>query len=424
MTDVFAPTAEQSAIIAHEGAAFVTACPGAGKTRTMVERARHLLDGQTDRRGIAFLSFTNAAVDELDARLRAFGVLPSPLFPSFIGTFDRFLWQFFVAPFGMTGCTELPRLIPDKPDWEVVPFDGAQSLPLKAFHRKTFKLDREFAAELGFKEDRNATSHETLAGKMIASARAKGHVDFDDIRDCVQERLADLEFSKRLGRALAARFREIVVDEAQDCNPADLKIVQWLRDAGLIVKVICDPNQSIYEFRGGVTNELADFAGTFDALNRLPMSGNFRSTPAICAAIVALRPPALRGKSDQAVGRYKDDPTPVHILSYGGNGVPAAIGTKFTELAVSLGIAPTSSPILASTSSSAGKAIGRPHLGETKHLTLALAQAATDYHFSFGLGNRREALIALHKAVLLVQCRISGFGGYCPSSEHSAQLAA
>jgi len=92
--------------------------------------------------------------------------------------------------------------------------------------------------------------------------------------------------------------------------------------------------------------------------------------------------------------------------------VPAAIGAKFTELAVSLGIAPGSAPIVASTSSSAGKAIGRPHLGETKHITLVLAQAATNYHFSFGLGNRREALVALHKAVLLVQCRISSLGGY------------
>jgi DNA helicase-2/ATP-dependent DNA helicase PcrA len=85
----YVPTQEQQAAIDHVGTAFVTACPGAGKTRTMVERARLLLNHPDDRRGIAFLSFTNAAVDELEARLRAFGVLPTPLFPSFIGTFDR-----------------------------------------------------------------------------------------------------------------------------------------------------------------------------------------------------------------------------------------------------------------------------------------------------------------------------------------------
>jgi DNA helicase-2/ATP-dependent DNA helicase PcrA len=86
----YAPTQEQQNVIDHAGTAFVTACPGAGKTRTMVERARQLLNHPDDRRGVAFLSFTNAAVDELEVRLRALGVLPAPLFPSFIGTSDRF----------------------------------------------------------------------------------------------------------------------------------------------------------------------------------------------------------------------------------------------------------------------------------------------------------------------------------------------
>jgi superfamily I DNA/RNA helicase len=117
----YAPTREQQEIIDHIGAAFVTACPGAGKTRTMVERACQLLEHLDDRRGVAFLSFTNAAVSELESRLREFGALPVPLFPSFIGTFDRFLWQFLIAPFGIPGCGQVPKLVPDKSDWEVIP---------------------------------------------------------------------------------------------------------------------------------------------------------------------------------------------------------------------------------------------------------------------------------------------------------------
>jgi hypothetical protein len=53
------------------------------------------------------------------------------------------------------------------------------------------------------------------------------------------------------------------------------------------------------------------------------MSGNFRSSPAICAAISQLRPPATRGAPDKAMGKYKDETTPVYIISYGGAGVPA-----------------------------------------------------------------------------------------------------
>lgn len=120
----YLPTKEQETIIKHEGHAFVRACPGAGKTRTLVERARHLLSNSADRRGVAFLSFTNAAAEELEARLRGFGILPSPLFPSFIGTFDRFLWQFLIAPFGVEGCSQPLRIVPDKSEWEVKPFEG------------------------------------------------------------------------------------------------------------------------------------------------------------------------------------------------------------------------------------------------------------------------------------------------------------
>jgi DNA helicase II / ATP-dependent DNA helicase PcrA len=406
----YKPTKEQEAVVAHAGSAFVTACPGAGKTRTMVERARLLLADRSDRRGVAFLSFTNAAVGELEARLRSLGVLPTPLFPSFIGTFDRFLWQIFVAPFGIDGCEAPPQLIPDKAHWPVQPHETMQAIPLRAFDRTTGRIDRAIAAEVGF--DRDASRHEARAQKMVTDARTRGHVDFEDVRECVRARLADRPFAERLGGALAARFREIVVDEAQDCNPADLDVVQWLRDSGLTVKVICDPNQSIYKFRGGVTDELDKFAERFSNSDRLPISGNFRSTPAICSAIVALRPPTSRGCPDQALGPLRDDETPVHVLSYGGTSVPATIGAKFGEIARSLGIPNDEAPILASRLPSAGKAIGHPAPKETAHMTLTLARAVTDFHFSFSLGNRREALVALHRAVLLVQGHIQAAGEY------------
>ncbi|MGY3038811.1 DNA helicase-2/ATP-dependent DNA helicase PcrA [Rhodanobacter sp. TND4EL1] len=412
MTDAYSPTPEQEAIVAHEGPAFVTACPGAGKTRTMVERARQLMTDGDDRRGVAFLSFTNAAVDELESRLRSFDILPTPLFPSFIGTFDRFLWQFFVAPFGMEGCEVAPRLIPDKREWQIQPHPKMQPLPLRAFDRQTGKVNRQVAAELGYSADRDVARHEAHALKVLTAALTKGHVDFDDVRQCVRVRLGDKAFASRLGTALAARFREVVVDEAQDCNPEDLEIVQWLRDSGLTVKVICDPNQSIYQFRGGVTDELNKFGARFDARDRLPMSGNFRSTPAICSAIVALRPPASRASPDQALGRHKGDLTPVYILAYGGTAVPDAIGKRFNEITKSLKILSADAPVLASRLVTAAKAIGHPSLEETEHMTLVLARAVTDFYFSFGLGNRRETLVGLHRAVLLIQDKIGSLGEY------------
>ncbi len=414
MTAPYCPTGQQKTVIVHDGSAFVTACPGAGKTRTLVERARHLADRTDNTRGVAFLSFTNAAVDELQCRLRLFGLLPSPLFPSFIGTFDRFLWQFFIAPFGIPGCAVLPRLVLDKNSWAVKPpFPKAQALTLECFDRKTGVIDAARAGELGFDtKERNPAAWETCARSIIQSARVKGLVDFDDVRLSVAERLADTDFAGRIGAALAARFREIIVDEAQDCNPSDLAVVRWLRRSGLSVKVICDPHQSIFKFRGGITKELFDFADTFDLSDRLVMSGNFRSTAAICSAIVALRPPSARADKDEAIGKHMDDSTPIHLLSYSGNGVSTAIGAKFADLVRSLDITIGHAPILASTLPSASKAIGQPTLGKTNEKSLLLAQAVMSYHFSFATGSRREALTALHRIILLIQGHIGTMGDY------------
>ena len=69
VTAPYCPTGQQKTVFAHDGSAFVTACPGAGKTRTMVERARHLADRTDDKRGVAFSVLHNAAVDELQSRL-------------------------------------------------------------------------------------------------------------------------------------------------------------------------------------------------------------------------------------------------------------------------------------------------------------------------------------------------------------------
>lgn len=410
---LYAPTDEQRIVIQHVGDAFVTACPGAGKTRTMVERARRLLNDPDDRRGVAFLSFTNAAVDELEARLRSLRVLPVPLFPSFIGTFDRFLWQFLISPFGIPGCEVSPTLVRDKSEWQVKPFESAQPLPLRCFDRTTGKVRPAVAKDEGFDVDaRSIKAHETSALSIIDNAMSKGRIDFEDVRVCVRVRLNDGRFYAHVGAALGARFREIIVDEAQDCNPADLAIVQWLRNSGISVKVICDPNQSIYEFRGGVTDELLKFADTFGSTDRLPMSGNFRSTPAICAAIVALRPPTAGSNPDQSLGRYRNDPTPVHILSYGGSGVSSVIGSTFRQLAEGLGIPSHDAPVLASTLASANKAIGQPSLGSTTHRTLLLAEATMNYHFAFAIGNRREALVGLHRITLLIQGHIGALGSY------------
>ena len=394
----FKPSDEQRRVIEHPGSAFIAACPGAGKTRVMVERARKLLNGRPSGRGIAFLSFTVAAVSELEDRLRREGIVQTPPFPHYIGTFDMFIWQFLIAPFGIDGCDTKARLIPDKDDHMIQPFAGAQSLPLKFFNRQSGDAILAMVKRSGFVG--MTTAHETAARNTRARFLQRGELDFSDARSVALARLRDPACGAVLGSAFEARFLELIVDEAQDCNPVDLEIIAWFRAAGVPVKVICDPNQSIYAFRGGVALELRQFAETFAADERMPMNGNFRSSGHITRGVVALRAPGARATLDEALGKHREEPTAIQILSYSGKGVPATIGATFGKLITAMGLEARDCPVVSATRRTGANALGHPQDTGVRDLSYRLAVAVSDFHFSFELGSQKEALVAIHRIML------------------------
>jgi hypothetical protein len=399
----FKPTEEQKAVIAHSGSAFISACPGAGKTQVLVERARQELKITSTGRGLAFLSFTNAAISELKSRLQAEALLLTPPFPHYVGTFDTFIWQFFIAPLGIPGQAKAPRLIPDMDDRAVVPYKDAQELPLSCFDRAAGTMIPEKAKQFGF----DTAAKPGLTAKYEATARycrerfiARGELGFSDVRAVVKGHLTDIPLSTKLSAALAARFREIVVDEAQDCNPADIEIINWLRNAGIVTKIICDPHQSIYEFRGGVTDQLFALRDSFDRRDQLAMNGNFRSNPNICKAIAAFRAPGEQNASDQSLGPAANDSTHVHILHYSGNSIPTSIGEKFRALVHELNLDPMNCPVVSSARDAACSAVGQAADTTTKDRTLRLALAVTSFHAGLEVNARKQGTEVLHGIVL------------------------
>lgn len=414
MSRDFFPTLEQKAVVECDGSAFVTACPGAGKTRVLVERARYLLESRGLRRGIAFLSFTEVAVSELGERLRIEKLLLPPTMPSFVGTFDSFLWRFFIAPFGIPGLDVKPRLIPDLESRDVVPYPNARALPLKIFDRVTGVPNAEELRNAKFTAD--TRKHQAAAIRMRDRFRVRGEVDYADARTIALSRLRSPDASPALAKALRARFGELIVDEAQDCNPEDLEIIHWFRNIGMPVKVICDPHQSIYGFRGGVTHELAAFAETFPKHERLSMAGNFRSSQAIVHAVSRIKRHDGSGPADQALGQYRNEARPVHLLFYPGSSVPESVGAYFSALVGGLGVKPEDCPIVAATRKSGARALGIPIDDDSKHLACRLAVAVGAFHASFGRGGRREALEELHKIVLHIE-------GHLPNKSYRQHMA-
>jgi len=392
----------QQAVIDHVGNAYVEACPGAGKTRTLVQRVERLSRVIAPRKGIAVLSFTNSAVDEFKERCRSYGILERLLYPSFIGTFDGFLNHFLLMPFGIPGCPHRPVIVDSWDGIEVthgIQGIAARPVPLSRFDAATGRIDLSAVRDprIVTAVQPHQAEYEEVARWRRRALNAKGLLCADDARLVVKRILSDRPKADAIGKALAARFSEVIVDEAQDCNADDVAVLQWLKRHGIPLVVLCDPDQAIYGFRKGTNEALRTFIQDFPPLT---MNGNFRSSRIICTAAGTMR---ARGTTDLAVGDCHDATDPIILMPYGNKAKPG-IGTKFIALATALGV--TESIVLAHKRRVAEQASGTPSQHASSSGKLArIARLVVDFHSPTTTGRQRDARL---KSMIRLLLEIEG----------------
>ncbi len=330
-------TPEQERFANHDAEAFVEACPGAGKTRTVVARLSKITETLPPRRGVAILSFTNSAVEEFTKRSREAGVDPLLRYPSFVGTFDAFVRHFLVLPFGIAAGAARPIIVDS---WEriglaKIRLSGKKSftgpgVSLDVFDAETNAVDPARIGHIALRQHviKHQADYERAAANRRRFLHRLGNLSAIDARVEARRHFQNPAWNQALGRALAARFHEVIVDEAQDCNPLDLEILSWLRSHGLRVTVVCDPDQAIYGFRHGKPSELQAFGEKYSPENQLGLTGNFRCSGPICSLAATLR---SRQNPDTPLGETADITHPVIVVTYSGRAVPPDIGSLFIE---------------------------------------------------------------------------------------------
>lgn len=374
--------ARQQKVVEHKGECHVEACPGAGKTLTLVRRVISVSGTLGLRQGIAVLSFTNSAVDEFKEKYRS-ETGTSPLsFPHFVGTFDAFLNHFILMPFGIPGCADRPTIV-DR--WEGIMVSHGRSgvaappIPLHHFDGETGLLVANRHRSLTPAQAAVKDHYEAAAKRRLDGLHRKAMLAATAARKAAIEFLKENpERAKALGEAIAARFVEIIVDEAQDCNDDDVYVLEWLRAHGARLVVVCDPDQAIYGFRNGSSTNFASFVGK---LPSLVMNGNFRSSKTICAAAATMRATS-RSNPDLAVGIDRDAPAVIHVVPYKDSPASkAAVGAKFSELLDASKLAKENSIVLAHKRKLAARISGNTPQANVKSDGLRrLAGAVADYH--------------------------------------------
>lgn len=283
----------QAAAVRHEGGPLlIVAGPGTGKTRTLTHRIAHLMAVRGVPAGnILAVTFTNKAAREMQTRLAAlFSSLPEPPgeFPA-IGTFHGFcaalLREVENAPRAVIDEDDRALLIQAAFDRDPRPLPPG-SLPVRRVSEWISRAKQSLVGPEGPPGEVGdafaAPNFRRVYRAYQEMLRAEGLMDYDDL---LMETVLRLEEDPAFRGRLADRCRHLLVDEYQDVNPAQYRLIRALcPDDGRELFVIGDPDQSIYGFRGADVGFFRRFAEDFPGARTIHLSRNYRSVEAILEA--------------------------------------------------------------------------------------------------------------------------------------------
>jgi DNA helicase-2/ATP-dependent DNA helicase PcrA len=285
--------AQREAVLATEGPVLVVAGAGSGKTRVLTHRIAHLVTAcGVKPQEILAITFTNKAAGEMRERLE--GIL---------GDVAPRMWVMtFHAACGRILRREAPRLgyrsnftIYDQADQvrlvkqclEELERDPKRFVP-RGIHaqismaKNQLTGPEEYKARVASFYDQTVADAYGLYQRRLHSSNA---VDFDDLLMLTVEVLE--RFPEALERWQKA-FRYDLVDEYQDTNHAQYRLLQLLAGKHKNVFAVGDPDQSIYAFRGADIRNILEFERDFGGGRLIALEQNYRSTNSILRAANSL----------------------------------------------------------------------------------------------------------------------------------------
>ena len=270
---------EQYAAVVHEGGALlILAGAGSGKTRVITTKIAYLIgERQVDPRAILAVTFTKKAAKEMQERAVQ---LEPRAEKAHIRTFHSFGAWFLRLH------AEAAALAPN---FTVYDDDDMATLVAKAVPGLTKQQANRYAHKIALAKDYcllpdNPALADTdpqfpaVYAQYQKRLRETGNADFGDL---ILLPLLVLQQDERLRRQVHQRFRIIMVDEYQDTNVAQFRLLQVLsgvqEGSGTYVCVVGDDDQSIYKFRGAEIKNILNFQNEFPGTTVVRLERNYRS---------------------------------------------------------------------------------------------------------------------------------------------------
>src|SRR5687767_5850037 len=280
---------QRDAVLAGDGPMLVLAGAGSGKTRVIAHRIAHLIGVRgVDPRNLLAVTFTNKAAGEMARRVEAL-LLPVGIKPPLIATFHsacvRILRQHGThlgLPPHFTIYDEDDRLALVKECMKEGELADRTFTPSAAVHRISFLKNQMTAVTEALRDARGPWEKKAalVYSRYEKRLRETGAVDFDDLLLLVVRLLAEHPEALAYYRGL---WRYVLVDEYQDTNRAQYRIIRLLTSEHRNVCVVGDSDQSIYKWRGADIRNILDFEDDYPGTKVIRLEQNYRSTQNILA---------------------------------------------------------------------------------------------------------------------------------------------
>lgn len=308
---------QRQAVLQKDGPVLIIAGAGSGKTRVLTSRIALLLRDGVDPHDILALTFTKKAAGEMRSRIETMtGAKATGLvMGTFHSVFVRFLREYHAyigfpsnftiydaddAESCLKGCIMEILFGPRWNDKELTKTISEDEIKRRKHLIKVYKV-KDVASRISLLKNDYIVPKDYMGDDLLRlSDRKKGRDRLGEIYDLYMRRCRTagaMDFDDILvymyflitrypdvAKAIAIRFRYILVDEYQDTNTIQYNIITILSRGWGNICAVGDDSQSIYAFRGARIDNILNFSRDFPGYKTYKLETNYRSTPQIVDA--------------------------------------------------------------------------------------------------------------------------------------------
>lgn len=278
---------QKKAVLHIEGPLLVFAGAGSGKTKTLTYRVAYLIEElKVKPDNVLAVTFTNKASEEMKERIK--NLLNKDINLFWIGTFHSMCSRILRKEIVYLGYNKNFTILDEDDSLKIID-EAIKNLDFQ----KNYFQSREIYNKISYIKSRGLFVEDYIPKDGYDEALKKiflkyeeikkngNLVDFDDLINFVTKILNQNDI---ISRFYSEKFKFILVDEYQDINPAQHKLLKALTKYNKNIFVVGDDDQSIYKFRGSSSELMLSFKDDFEKVEVVYLSENYRSTETIVNA--------------------------------------------------------------------------------------------------------------------------------------------